>query len=86
MGNIDALRLVMLFALRYESHSGQLRQLEEALRTKGLGSSDIALIDNLLAYGGAAKRSEDLFGQGSGVLSGLSSRVKRVRGAPYGNQ
>ena len=75
--SVDALRLVMLFALRYETNRGtKIDELKERLRTyKRLSPRDLLLIDAVLAYGGVASRGGDLFGKNS-MLSKLSTTVK----------
>lgn len=58
----DALRLVLLYNLRYEATAGNaLREFMDQLHEKGLNSSEISLIKKMVSYGGAAKRSFDLF-------------------------
>lgn len=78
IGKIDVLRCVMLFALRYETdRGGRLEDLKAKLRRdKGLGSTDVALIDAVLAYGGVSSRGGDLFGKNS-MMAKLSTSVKR---------
>ena len=76
---LDALRLLMLFTLRYEkSRPDRVAELRRAVvdAVDGVRES-VGLVDSLLAYGGAAVRGSDLFGAGGGVLSKLSSQVRR---------
>lgn len=75
---VDALKLVMLYALRYETaRSSHLDDLKAALvREKGLSGEQLRWIDALLQYGGAAVRSGDLFGN-KGILSKVARSVKR---------
>ncbi|KAK0403985.1 hypothetical protein QR680_017224 [Steinernema hermaphroditum] len=66
----DALRLVMLYALRFESHSAiadDLNGLVALLRERRVPSHQIAAIKTLQEYGGAARRQNDLFGNQSAM-------------------
>lgn len=58
--NMERLRLVLLFSLRYE-HDSSLGQLKEVLRSKGIGQEQVALVDQLLQYAGSHIRGGDLF-------------------------
>lgn len=58
--NMERLRLVLLYALRYE-HDSSLAQLKDHLRNKGIGEEQIGLVDQLLRHGGSHVRSGDLF-------------------------
>ncbi|CAB3410118.1 unnamed protein product [Caenorhabditis bovis] len=61
--NLDALRLVMIYALRFENHPyNELSSLLTALRLKEPKASQI--VKNLLRYGGNSRRSNNLFGEG----------------------
>ncbi|OWF48430.1 vacuolar protein sorting-associated protein 45-like [Mizuhopecten yessoensis] len=60
---LDMLRLVMLYALRYESHSNNdVSGLVEALRRKGLSEKHRSMVHAVLQYGGRKARGSDLFG------------------------
>lgn len=60
---LDKLRLVMLYALRYESHSNNdVSGLVETLRKKGVNDKHRALVSSVLEYGGRKARGSDLFG------------------------
>lgn len=59
--NIERLRLVLLFALRYEHEASYISQLKELLRTKGISEDQIGLVDQMLHYAGERVRSNDLF-------------------------
>jgi vacuolar protein sorting-associated protein 45 len=73
----DALRLVMLFALRYEGDSpAKIAELKVALAAKGLQSGDIALVDALLEYAGVRRRGGDLFSKKS-IFSRVTRTVSR---------
>ncbi|WAR00623.1 VPS45-like protein [Mya arenaria] len=60
---LDKLRLVMLYALRYESHSNNdVAGLVETLRKQGIGEKHRACVSAILEYGGRKARGSDLFG------------------------
>lgn len=60
----DALRLVLLYALRYETDApGRVAELKVALASRGLLPGDVAMVDALLDYAGARVRGGDLFGK-----------------------
>jgi len=58
----DLLKLVMIYALRYEeSSSNQLSTFIELLFERGLTEDEVGLLSALTAYAGAASRMGDLF-------------------------
>ncbi|XP_045216562.1 vacuolar protein sorting-associated protein 45-like [Mercenaria mercenaria] len=60
---IDKLRLVMLYALRYETHSNNdVSGLVDTLRKQGISDKHRALVSAVLEYGGRKARGSDLFG------------------------
>jgi vacuolar protein sorting-associated protein 45 len=63
----NALRLVMLYALRYETSTNSLEQLLDRLKQRGVGARQIAAIRTLVSYGGAKRRQNDLFGDQSAM-------------------
>lgn len=65
----DAFRLVLIYALRYETHRGNgLMQLMDILHEqKGLSSSELKLLSSALQYAGTAQRNEGLFGENEGI-------------------
>lgn len=75
---IDALRIVLLYALRYEERSGnQIAALKRTLQQrKGVSPTQIALVDTILSYGGAAKRGVDLYGN-KGLLGSIAKSLKK---------
>mmetsp|Transcript_26975 Transcript_26975/g.43432 ORF Transcript_26975/g.43432 Transcript_26975/m.43432 type:complete len:370 (-) Transcript_26975:4580-5689(-) len=78
---VDAVRLVLLYAIRYETHSGNaLTQLKRMLREKGVTEVDIQLIDHMLAYAGASKRGDDLFGESTLLSKSLKLATRAVKG------
>lgn len=65
---MDMLRLVMLYCLRYESHSNNdISGLVDTLRKKGVNDKHRALVSAVLEYGGRKARGSDLFGSGDPV-------------------
>jgi vacuolar protein sorting-associated protein 45 len=79
VSSVDALRLVMLYALRYETlPSNQIARFKGMLESlKGVAAVDIALVDALLAFAGSAKRQGDLFGMKSSTVSFVAKLVKK---------
>lgn len=66
--NIDAARLVMLYAIRYQSHSNNdINGLIELLKRRNVPDDLIQNVVNVLEYGGSHARQSDLFGQESAV-------------------
>lgn len=59
----DALRLVLLYALRYSKQKQELAALTRSLVTRGATDNDIRIIDNLLEYSWPISNSDgfDLF-------------------------
>jgi len=77
----DALRLVLLYALRYESHpNNQIRQLKHLLLQKGLSQLQVNLIDSILDYAGEKKRAGDLYGESSLISKSLKMATRAVKG------
>uniref|UniRef100_K1PGB5 Vacuolar protein sorting-associated protein 45 n=1 Tax=Magallana gigas TaxID=29159 RepID=K1PGB5_MAGGI len=65
---VDMLRLVMLYALRYESHSNNdISGLLDVLRKKGVSDKQRSLVPAVLEYGGRKARGSDLFGNQDAV-------------------
>ena len=78
---LDALRLLMLYTLRYErSRADKVAELRRFMcdNVDGVRES-VGLVDTLLSYGGASVRGSDLFGTGT-MLSKLSSQVRQMQG------
>uniref|UniRef100_A0A0L8HJX6 Vacuolar protein sorting-associated protein 45 n=1 Tax=Octopus bimaculoides TaxID=37653 RepID=A0A0L8HJX6_OCTBM len=60
--DVDMLRLVMIYALRYEKHSSnEISGLVDILRKKGLNEKLRSKVQALLDYGGSHARGTDLF-------------------------
>lgn len=61
--DVDALRLVLLYALKYEAHSNNdIMGLVTKLKARGISEENISLVKALLKFGGVKKRKSDLFG------------------------
>eukprot|EP00798_Chlamydomonas_sp_ICE-L_P025257 gene25257-10905_t len=77
----DKVRLVMLYALRFESDTLRVRQLLDFLLTAGLRDSEpklFAAVEAVLKYAGAAKRAGDLYGTRS-IMNKARSMFKGLR-------
>ncbi|XP_037082861.1 vacuolar protein sorting-associated protein 45-like [Pollicipes pollicipes] len=65
---LDRVRLVMLYALRYETHANNdIHRLVDTLRRGGVSDKYCNLVKAVLEYGGARARSSDLFGDADPV-------------------
>jgi hypothetical protein len=73
--NMERLRLVLLYALRYE-HSSSNLQLKEELRKCGVGEEQCALVDQVVRYAGSHVRTGDLF-QNKSFLAQARSTITR---------
>lgn len=80
ISNAAALRLVMLFALRYEtSGRSQVEDFKVKLRERGMSQHHVRLVDTVLQYGGSSVRGNDLFGTKT-LAAKMMKTLKRVRG------
>eukprot|EP01071_Lankesteria_metandrocarpae_P008460 Lankesteria_metandrocarpae@DN4967_c0_g1_i3.p1 len=80
VSNMERLRLVLLYALRYENDTAVVGGLKRELLLAGISESQVRLVDNLLNFAGSRARSADLF-QNKNFLSLAKSVVKRgIRG------
>lgn len=78
--HIDMLRLVMLYALRYESHSNNdVSGLVDALRKRGVSDRLRMMVHAVLDYGGKKSRGSDLFGN-QDIVSITKKFLKGVKG------
>ncbi|KAK6178811.1 hypothetical protein SNE40_011311 [Patella caerulea] len=65
---MDLLRLVMLYALRYEAHTNNdMVGLIDLLKRKGISEDKRAMVHAVLEYGGRKARGSDLFRSGDPV-------------------
>lgn len=63
ISHMDATRLVMLYALKYETHSNNnITGLMDALKGRGVPQQDIELVDRILAYTGSTIQTYSVFG------------------------
>ncbi|CAD7963568.1 unnamed protein product [Amoebophrya sp. A120] len=76
LNNMERLRLVLLFALRYENERGAIDSLKEELRRSKIDPEQIQLVDCLLKYAGANVRGGDLFGNKTWLNAGLTRLAK----------
>eukprot|EP00919_Chromeraceae_sp_WS-2016_P051134 GHVR01121300.1.p1 GENE.GHVR01121300.1~~GHVR01121300.1.p1 ORF type:complete len:588 (-),score=117.24 GHVR01121300.1:145-1908(-) len=77
----EALRLVMLFALRYESDS-HIRQMKDALRSIGVEEGRVGVVEGVLSYAGRHVRSMDLFGNRSFLKQAQRQLKRGFNGVP----
>nr|CAG4651704.1 EOG090X03QA [Triops cancriformis] len=78
--DLDASRLVMLYALRYEQHSNNdISGLVETLRRRGVPDHYLQLVSSVLEYGGSAAASKDLLGP-KDVLKATEKLFKGLKG------
>eukprot|EP00929_Paragymnodinium_shiwhaense_P007914 TRINITY_DN111837_c0_g1_i1.p1 TRINITY_DN111837_c0_g1~~TRINITY_DN111837_c0_g1_i1.p1 ORF type:complete len:572 (-),score=138.12 TRINITY_DN111837_c0_g1_i1:277-1992(-) len=78
--NMERLRLVLLYALRYETDSSGIMTLKDMLKSKGIGEDQVCLIDQLLRYAGAHARSGDLFQNKSFLAQAKSAIATNFKG------
>uniref|UniRef100_A0A914VD54 Uncharacterized protein n=1 Tax=Plectus sambesii TaxID=2011161 RepID=A0A914VD54_9BILA len=66
--DLDATRLVMLYALRYENHpNNDIQGLVQLLRKRGVPDKYCQAVNNMLQFGGSRARTSDLFGNSSAM-------------------
>ncbi|CCW67094.1 unnamed protein product [Phytomonas sp. Hart1] len=74
----DALRITMIYNLRYEKASGNIiSRLKQELENRQCAKKKIDLIDRLIEYAGQQRRSHEIFKLSTGHL--LKSVLKSVR-------
>ncbi|KAG2388737.1 hypothetical protein C9374_000176 [Naegleria lovaniensis] len=71
----DAIRLVLLYALRYEDRKAELKNLKSLLSRKGVKNT--ALVDYAIKYGGKSQRTPGLFDEAPTSIS-LTGFFKKV--------
>ena len=79
----DKVRVVTLYALRYERDNNQLVQLKGVLRGKATSDADLHLatvVDEVLRYAGAGVRAGDLFGNKNMLSKMITSAKSTVKG------
>ncbi|KAJ5071839.1 vacuolar protein sorting-associated protein [Anaeramoeba ignava] len=73
----DALRLALLYALRYQNKSNnKTSTLIESLHRKGVSSEKLRLLTQIVLYAGSQVRPEDIF-YNKNILSMLRGRFKK---------
>ena len=78
---IDAVRLVLLYILRYERTSGNdIKNLRSELQKRGTNDAYVKLIYNMVEYAGAKVRGSDVFGQNQNALSNAKKFMKGLKG------
>lgn len=79
----DKLRLVILYALRYEREpSNRIAKFTELLGAAGASAEDTGLVARMLQHAGAAQRTGDLFGNrtmGTKMMNWAQRSVKGVQ-------
>lgn len=82
MQDVDKVRLVMLYALRFEQEVSRIRQLLDILVASGTREREpkmVAAVQKLLEYGGSDQRAGDLYA-GRSLLSLVKNKVKGLQG------
>jgi len=74
---LDKLKLVILYALRYEADAQGIQKLKDKLRTDPVLSDKISLIDSVLRYAGKSQRSGDLFANRD-LVNKWTNKVKQA--------
>lgn len=73
------LRLVLLYALRYEGDSS-IPKLKQELLNRGIGQDQVAHVDQLLTYAGHSVRSVDLFQNKSWTSYAKATITRQIQG------
>jgi len=78
---VDAVRLVLLYAIRYETFKGnKITTMKRLLREKGVSDIDVQLIHDIIDYAGASKRGSDLFGDSTLLSKSIKMATRAVKG------
>lgn len=81
VSDLDLIRMVLLYALRYERHSSNdVAGLVNMLNRKGVGEHYRRLVPAIMQYAGRSVRSSDLFGQAKTPLSLTRRFFKGLKG------
>lgn len=78
VNDMEQLRLVLLYALRYE-HDSSVQQLKSELR-KNIGEDQVAFVDIILRYAGSHVRGGDLFSNKSFLAQATNKFQKGFQG------
>ena len=76
------LYVVLLYALRYETHGGnRIGELKQMLKAQDVAPEYVQVVDQIIASCGATRRSGDLFGTNTDFISkSIQMGLKSVRG------
>lgn len=77
---VDAVRLVLLYLLRYERTSNDIKNLRNELQKRGANEVYIRMVYNMVEYAGAKVRSNDIFGQNQNALTNAKKFMKGLKG------
>jgi len=77
--NMERLRLVLLYALKYEGDNS-IAQLKKQLLNCSIGEDQVALVDQLLRYAGQHVRSVDLFQNKSWSNYAKAAITRQIQG------
>jgi len=77
--NMERLRLVLLYSLRYEHDHSNIHQLKDMLRSNGIGEDQTGLVDHILRYAGSHVRTGDLFQNKSFLAQARSTLTRGLR-------
>lgn len=75
---VDKLRLVILFALRYETDTASISSLVKKLRDSGIPDEYVGFVSQILDYAGKKERSGDLFGTKDATILKFTSKMKNM--------
>ncbi|XP_047139616.1 vacuolar protein sorting-associated protein 45 isoform X1 [Hydra vulgaris] len=79
--HIDATRLVLLYALRYErTPNNEIKALRNDLQKRGVDDQLLKLVLNIIEYCGATVRGSDIFGQNKNALAMTKKFIKGLKG------
>eukprot|EP00004_Rigifila_ramosa_P017711 TRINITY_DN4331_c0_g1_i1.p1 TRINITY_DN4331_c0_g1~~TRINITY_DN4331_c0_g1_i1.p1 ORF type:complete len:586 (-),score=156.91 TRINITY_DN4331_c0_g1_i1:56-1744(-) len=77
----EKLRLVLLFALKYEKQSQrEISSLVDLLQSRGMETSEVKLVQAILRYAGSSVRGGDLFSNKSLWKSAKKSLEREIKG------
>ncbi|EDO39542.1 predicted protein [Nematostella vectensis] len=81
VSELDLLRVVMIYALRYERHTNNdVSTLVNMLARRGVGEQYKRLVPAIVQYAGRSVRGSDLFGQNKTPLSLTRKILKGLKG------
>jgi len=77
--NMERLRLVLIYCLRYEQDRSSISQLKHLLLSQGIAPEQVALADKLIQHAGSRVRSGDLF-QNKSLFAKAQSALQGFKG------